>query len=48
MNPLQKAWLSVLEPLSYIVNEKMAKRSGQLTSLLVIWASCSLFLFPID
>jgi hypothetical protein len=28
MNHLQKAWLKVLTPLAYLVNEKMAKRNG--------------------
>jgi len=29
MNPIQKLWLKALEPLSYVINEKMAKRSGK-------------------
>lgn len=28
MNPIQKAWLKVLTPFSYIINEKLAKRPG--------------------
>ncbi|KAL4490329.1 hypothetical protein ABPG72_004368 [Tetrahymena utriculariae] len=28
MNPIQKAWLKILEPVSYVINEKMAKRDG--------------------
>eukprot|EP01016_Furgasonia_blochmanni_P044206 TRINITY_DN611_c0_g1_i1.p2 TRINITY_DN611_c0_g1~~TRINITY_DN611_c0_g1_i1.p2 ORF type:complete len:269 (-),score=79.06 TRINITY_DN611_c0_g1_i1:111-917(-) len=28
MNPIQKAWLKVLSPLAYVINEKLAKRSG--------------------
>ena len=28
MNHIQKLWLQVLSPLAYIVNEKLAKRSG--------------------
>lgn len=28
MNPIQKAWLKILSPFSYIVNEKLAKRPG--------------------
>ena len=30
MNPIQKAWLKLLAPVSFIINEKMAKRSGLL------------------
>ena len=28
MNPIQKAWLKILTPLAYLINEKMAKKSG--------------------
>jgi len=28
MNHIQKAWLRVLSPLAYLINEKLAKRSG--------------------
>ena len=30
MNPIQKAWLKVLAPVSYLMNDKLAKRSGLL------------------
>jgi len=30
MNPIQKVWLRLLTPFAYIVNEKIAKRSGVL------------------
>lgn len=33
MNPIQKAWLKVLSPLSGFVNEKMAKRSGNMSNV---------------
>lgn len=29
MNPIQRAWLKVLQPVAYFVNEKLAKRSGR-------------------
>lgn len=32
MNPIQKAWLKVLSPISGFVNEKMAKRSGNISN----------------
>eukprot|EP01017_Pseudomicrothorax_dubius_P041476 TRINITY_DN663_c0_g1_i3.p1 TRINITY_DN663_c0_g1~~TRINITY_DN663_c0_g1_i3.p1 ORF type:complete len:230 (+),score=61.92 TRINITY_DN663_c0_g1_i3:160-849(+) len=28
MNPIQKLWLRALSPLAYVINEKLAKRSG--------------------
>lgn len=28
MNPIQQAWLKVLRPVTYFVNEKLAKKSG--------------------
>mmetsp|Transcript_66009 Transcript_66009/g.76682 ORF Transcript_66009/g.76682 Transcript_66009/m.76682 type:complete len:212 (+) Transcript_66009:26-661(+) len=30
MNPIQKAWLQILSPFAYVINEKLAKRSGVL------------------
>lgn len=30
MNPIQRAWLYVLKPVAYVVNDKLAKRSGLL------------------
>ncbi|EGR31133.1 hypothetical protein IMG5_117260 [Ichthyophthirius multifiliis] len=30
MNPIQKAWLQILQPVSFVINEKLAKRSGLL------------------
>ena len=30
MNPIQKAWLKVLAPFTYVINEKLAKRPGSL------------------
>ena len=30
MNPIQRAWLRVLQPVSFVVNEKLAKRSGRI------------------
>lgn len=33
MNPIQKAWLKLLSPVSGFVNEKLAKRSGILGRL---------------
>lgn len=36
MNPIQKLWLKALEPLSYVINEKMAKRSGKLFNTHII------------
>ena len=29
MNPIQRAWLKVLEPVAVLLNEKLAKRSGK-------------------
>ena len=31
MNPIQKAWLAVLKPFSYLINDRLAKRSGKIT-----------------
>lgn len=31
MNPIQRAWLKVLQPVAYLMNEKLAKRSGNAT-----------------
>jgi len=28
MNPIQKLWLQILSPFAYVINEKLAKRSG--------------------
>lgn len=33
MNPIQKAWLRLLDPVAGFVNEKLAKRSGLLGKL---------------
>lgn len=39
MNPLQKAWLKVLTPLAYVINEKMAKRNGFQLFIFLIFIS---------
>ena len=36
MNHLQQAWLKVLAPVIPLVNDKLAKRSGLLVSL-ILW-----------
>jgi hypothetical protein len=28
MNPIQKSWLWLLRPAAYVINEKLAKKSG--------------------
>lgn len=30
MNPIQRAWLKVLQPVAFVINEKLAKRSGKI------------------
>jgi len=37
MNPIQKIWLRVLSPVAYVINEKLAKRSGLLGRIGKFW-----------
>ena len=37
MNPIQKAWLKILSPFTYIINEKLAKRPGLVGRIGKFW-----------